>query len=713
MQRGSPAHLRVGPLEFGAFMAVFSRARRLLLAGSTLASSIALVSLSPALAQEGASATTKKGRITLLDLITISATRIDEAVIDALAAESTVDKEELDRIQADGAADVFRSVPGVAASMNGDDPATSINIRGMEQYGRVVVTLDGARQDYWRVGHGSGSFYVEPELLKEVTVIRGPVSNTFGTGGIGGVVAFETMDAGDFLRPEETWALSEKLGYETNGDGFTTSTVGAFRFSEEADIIGNVNYRDRDAYEDGNGDTVPWTGESVISGYVKGTFRPADGHELKLGMIQQRYDDFITGSSGSPSATLSRYDAETLNRTYTGAYTYQPDDNDWIDLAVNVYHNETRADQDQVWPASAVGKTRFYEVATTGFNAYNSSQFEGYGFEHTLTYGADFHHLVGDSDASHFGAGTQDAYGGLLQWKGNRSDWLEIIAAIRYDGYELDGQTETLEDASLSGNHWSPRLTVGVTPVDGLQFYGTYSEGYRAPTVQDVFRGGGAHGSPDAYVPNLLLKPEVAKSWEAGVNIKYNDVLALDDSLRGKINLFHTDVEDYIDVDLTDPLRTAQNIGDARLRGIEIEGIYDFNWGFVNLAGALIEAEYTSGVYAGQPLTNTPLDRFSATLGLRALEDRLVYGIQYLSIGEITRTSRSNPNAGPVVDPSFELVNLFADWQVNDNLKLAAGVENIFDVAYTDPQSAWSTSAITEQGKGRTLKVSLTGRIGG
>jgi hemoglobin/transferrin/lactoferrin receptor protein len=197
------------------------------------------------------------------------------------------------------------------------------------------------------------------------------------------------------------------------------------------------------------------------------------------------------------------------------------------------------------------------------------------------------------------------------------------------------------------------------------------------------------------------------------VNVRYDDVLALDDSLRGKINLFHTDVEDYIEVDLTDPIRMARNLGDARLRGVEVEGIYDFNWGFVNVAGALIDAEYTSGVYEGQPLNNTPLDRFSATLGFRALEDRLVYGVQYLSIGKVTRTSRSDPNAAPVVDPGFELVNLFADWQINDNLTLATGVENIFDVAYTDPQSAWSTSAITEQGKGRTLKVSLTGRIGG
>lgn len=686
-----------------------------LLAGSALAGSLVLsISTVPAYSQEnGVPAAEKKGRVTLLDRVTISATRIKEAVIDALAPESSVDKEELERIQPDTAADIFRATPGVAASMNGDDPATSINIRGMEQYGRVVVTLDGARQDYWRVGHGSGSFYVEPELLKEATVIRGPVSNTFGTGAIGGVVAFETMDAGDFLNLEERWAFSQKLGYESNGDGFTTSTTGAYRFNENADVIGNIVYRDRGAYDDGNGDLVPWTGESVLSGYLKGTFRLAEDQELKLGMIQQRYEDFITGSSGSPSATLSRYDANTTNQTYTASYTYNPADNDLVDFELNAYHNRTLADQEQVWPSSAIGNSRFYDVSTSGLNARNSSRFEGFGMSHTLTYGADFHHLEGSSDTDHFGAGTQDAYGGFLQWQGNYSDWLDLIAAVRYDGYELNGQLKTLEDASLSGSRLSPRLTVAVTPVDGLQFYGTYSEGYRAPTLQDVFRGGGAHGSSNSYFPNLLLQPEVAKSWEAGVNIKYDGIFTADDSLRSKINVFHTTVDDYIEVDLTDPVRMARNLGNARLQGIEMEGVYDAGWSFISLSGALIDAKFTSGVYAGQALNNTPLDRFSATLGFRALEDKLTFGVQFLSVGEITRTSRSRPDDPPVVNEGFQLVNLFSDWKINDNLKLAAGVENVFNTAYTDPQSAWSTSAVTEQGKGRTFKVSLTGRIGG
>ena len=60
-------------------------------------------------------------------------------------------------------------------------------------------------------------------MLQEVTVVRGPVSNIYGSGAIGGVVVFETKDPDDFLRQDERVAGSLTTRYETNGDGVTAS----------------------------------------------------------------------------------------------------------------------------------------------------------------------------------------------------------------------------------------------------------------------------------------------------------------------------------------------------------------------------------------------------------------------------------------------------------------------------------------------------------
>jgi hemoglobin/transferrin/lactoferrin receptor protein len=717
-------------------VAVPRTVKTLLLAGTAI-TSILILTTSPLAAQEQRKvkpsqeeqepSEAKGNRETELDLITVTATLIDAPVIDSLSGTSYVGEKDLERIQANTPADIFRTTPGVGATMNGDDPATAINIRGLQQYGRVVVTLDGARQDYWRVGHGSGSFYVEPDLLKAVTVIRGPVSNAYGSGGIGGLVAFETKDAGDFLKSDEQYAISEKVGYETNGEGWTTSTTAAIRPHKAFDIIGNVNWRDRDAYDDGNGDEVRWTGEEVTSGYGKATFRPADGHEIKLGAILQRYEDYVTGSSGSNLASLSRYDADTVNNTYTAKYTYSDPDDRLLDYSFTAYHNKTKAEQTQVWPSAAAGNFRYYDVRTTGASGHNSSRFDAFSFANTLTYGGDYYFLEGESSQAHFGQGEAQAYGGFVQWMGEHGSWLELIAALRYDRYKLDGMTKGTtttppEDQSLSGDQLSPRFTVGVTPFTGFQLFGGYSEGYRAPGLQDVFRGAGAHGTADSYVPNFNLKPEVAKSWEGGVNLKYDGLFTENDLLRGKFTGFYTKVYDYIETDFTIMPRMTDNIGTARLQGIEAEIVYDLGWAFVNLTGALIDAELIdtrNPKYEGQPLENAPLDKFSATLGFRAFEDQLTFGGQFLAVGEVKRTQRSSgTNPGQVdgatqYSDAFELVNLFANWTVSENLKLDLAVENLFDVAYTDPQSAWSYTSDVEQGKGRTFKIGLTTRFGG
>ncbi|MFD1198784.1 TonB-dependent hemoglobin/transferrin/lactoferrin family receptor [Brucella gallinifaecis] len=654
----------------------------------------------------------RKEQVLQLDTITISPTIQNAAAIDAMASTSVVTQRDIDRIQATTAADLFRSTPGVHASLNGDDPATSINIRGLQEYGRVAVTLDGARQDYWRVGHGSGSFYIEPEMLKQVTVIRGPVSNAYGSGGIGGLVAFETKDAGDFLRDNETWALSEKLRYETNGKGWMTSTVGAYRFHENFDIIGNLNYRDSDPYKNGDGDVVRWTGERVVSGLGKVTIRPAEGHELKFGYSRQKYNDIMTGSSGSTSATLSTYDASTIINNYTGNYTYRPEDNPLWDLSMNAYYSSTDNDQYQIWKPADIGKTRFYNVSTAGFRAYNSSKFETDAMTHTVTYGVDYYKMRGESDADNFGNGDQQAYGGVLQWQGDYQKWLELIGAVRYDGYRLDGtlkgdKTASAQDVSSDGHRFSPRLSIGVTPWDGIQFYGLYSQGYRVPHMQDMFRQNGSHGS--GYEPNLLLEPEVATSFEAGINLRQDGIFDAGDQLRAKLNFFHTDVKNYINTVSKGSYTTSENVGTARLRGVELEGTYDNWWGYVNLAASFTNAEMKDGIYEGQSLSNTPLDNVSATLGLKAFDEKLIYGVEYQSFGKVVRPSGKNV----YTYPRYDLVNVFANVKMNDHLKLDFGIDNIFNKSYSDAQTGWSPTSDLDQGKGRTFKIAITGRIGG
>lgn len=63
-----------------------------------------------------------------------------------------------------------------------------MNIRGMQDFGRVNVMIDGTRQNYQQSGHGSnGSVYLDPEMLGGVDISKGPTSTVGGAGMIAGL----------------------------------------------------------------------------------------------------------------------------------------------------------------------------------------------------------------------------------------------------------------------------------------------------------------------------------------------------------------------------------------------------------------------------------------------------------------------------------------------------------------------------------------------
>ena len=128
-------------------------------------------------------------------------------------------------------------------------------------------------------------------------------------------------------------------------------------------------------------------------------------------------------------------------------------------------------------------------------------------------------------------------------------EWLQVITGLRYDTYSLKGG-----DIDNSGDRLSPRITVGVSPFEaprlaGLQFYGTYAEGYRSPSLTETLISG-LHpaGITFPFLPNSGLTPETGKTWEFGVNYKTDSIFQSGDALRLKAAYFHNDIDDYIGI---------------------------------------------------------------------------------------------------------------------------------------------------------------------
>ena len=114
----------------------------------------------------------------------------------------------------------------------------------MQDFGRVAVLIDGARQNFQRTGHNAdGLFYLEPEMLAGVDVVRGPVANIYGSGAIGGVVSFRTKDIEDVVKAGERWGVLITGMVGSNIFRDMGSMFAGARVHPNVDVFGGIVYR--------------------------------------------------------------------------------------------------------------------------------------------------------------------------------------------------------------------------------------------------------------------------------------------------------------------------------------------------------------------------------------------------------------------------------------------------------------------------------------
>jgi hemoglobin/transferrin/lactoferrin receptor protein len=681
-----------------------------------------------------------------LDEITIAASKTEERAIDALAPVSVITLEEIKKRSATRVGDLINTTPGVWLQDRGDDPSTSINIRGLQDFGRVAVLVDGARQNYQRTGHfANGSFFLNPELVAGVDIVRGPTANIYGSGAIGGVASFRTKDVQDVVRPGERWGVDTNNVIGTNNGRALQSVFAGVHINPNVDFFAGGTYSRQDAYKDGTNYTVANTGNELSSGIAKLTMRPADGHEIKLGTTYQQ-NDYLVGQPprtrgapntvnappgpplfDNPNGGTSIYDTTVRNYTTTLGWKYSQPDDKLFDWDAKVYWNRTENDQTKLFNATptfvapctaanpgnpvtgCVGGQRGYNIDTVGFDAFNTSRFEFGDWRHAMTLGVDgFRDEVGTRDQSGnsnvtIPGGVRTVFGGFAQWKANYTSLVEIIGAVRYDNYNLESGNTT-----ASADRFSPKITIGLLPTSVVTPYVSYAEGYRAPALTETLVTGAhataggpgffncaaggapvfpAPGSQFCFLPNPNLRPEVGKNKEIGFNVKKDGIFAANDSFRGKFSVYRNDISDYIDpVQFGTPL--------------VIPGFGSFLpfYQYQNIPGARIEGFEAETVYdaqtwfAGVSGTFQRGKNTQTGIGLYSIPPQKITttaGVRFaenkgtLSVQWTSVKSNTDINLAQYIPAtSYELVNMYLTYNATKDAVLSFTVENLLNQYY-------------------------------
>lgn len=642
-----------------------------------------------------------------LDAISVSATRSPGPAFSYPGMVSVIDREQIDRSAPSAVGDLFRSTPGVFFDGGPRRTGQSPSIRGFDGE-NVQIRIDGTRQNF--VSGHDGRFFLDPEMIGGAEALRGPASSLYGSGAIGGVLSFRTLDADDLLAPGETVGGRAKVGYQGVNDEFLTSLSVAGRPSADAEVVAGVVRRASDDIRLGNGQDLD-SEDDILSGLAKGKVRFGDGIELTLSYLGFKNDavEPDNGQDGNEvDATTPLVDKTIRSDTVSARMSWLPSYAPWIDADALVYFAET-SDQEG---DPTDGATSRQTVQSTGFDLSNRSRLAvADGTRLTLVYGVDGNRDEQAGTNSLAADGTQDGvpnaeatlFGAFLQGEFEIANalpgTLRVIPGIRFDYFENQADGETGNEA----DQFSPKLGLSYEPIPGLVGFASAARAFRAPSFNELYLDGTHFAIPvgggvtavNSFVPNPELEPETADTVEVGAGYQARDLLGTGDSFRIKGAYFHSRVDNLIDlqVDTSGPTlgcfvpgagscnagtTTSINRSEAELSGVEIEAGYDHPRFFVTAGFTSIDGEDKD---SGEKLGLLTADTLTTGFGVKLHEFESIVGVQGEFAAGFDKVDAAADERG-----GYSVFDVYLQWAPRQamlqGVVVNLGIDNVFDRNY-------------------------------
>ena len=287
----------------------------------------------------------------------------------------------------------------------------------------------------------------------------------------------------------------------------------------------------------------------------------------------------------------------------------------------------------------------------------------------------------------------QESVGVFIQDQISLTDKLDIRIGARFDDYEQRlnnrlANTKTKQTQSRV----SPQFGVVYQASDYVSVYGAYGENFRPLS--------GVDANGDGFDPNQ------STSTEVGINFTLND-----GALFGTVAVFKVEQDNMLVVDDATAFTYAA-IGEAQSKGIEIDLTGELTetleiWASYAYVDATIEnsffdANFGYTVEAGASLLNVPEQQLS----LQLVQSTALYGKAIKFGGGLLHVGKRNGFFGTDFElPSYTTARVFVNYDVTDEIGIAAEVNNLFDETYYTNSFA---DAWVQPGTPRNVKFSAS-----
>ncbi len=657
------------------------------------------------------------------ETVTVYGTSNPLPVFDYPGQVTIVDRDALEALAPSSISDALRDVPGLdfvgGPRRTGELPT----LRGLSGQ-NVLILLDGARQSF--TSAHDGRFFLDPDLIGTAEVVRGPASALYGSGAVGGVLAFESVDADDLLREDETWGARVRLGYQSvNEETFSAITT----YTQQGAFNGLASFglRRSGDIELASGVDLP-SDDDIQTALLKGRYDLSDA--LSIEGSWQRFTNTAIepnngqGVAGTGNSILDRdVEKDITTDTFRVGLGYNPADNDWIDFGITAYQTSSEVDEFD----ASLPRITIRDIETTGVTVRNAARFAIGPAETTLTIGGDWYkdEQTGTDDQTIDGTrggvpnGESEFTGLFAQVESvieTPAGQIVLIPGIRYD--EFESTSSIAPDQDNSDDAVSPRLAASFAPqgANWLRVFGSYSKGFRAPSINELYLNG-VHFSvphpvlfnpamgdftfaPNNFIPNPDLVPEETQTVEFGTGIDFQNVIFDTDRLQAKVSYFETEADDLINLTVnaapdatcfappffqpcTFGTSESANVDQAELKGWEGELHYDAERFFVRASFSTIEGKNLAD---GSDLGSLTPDRLALNLGIKLPEWNTTVGARVQQASDFEQRVADGVGGFTLQDErdGYVVLDLYATYRPHfiQGLRLDLGVDNVFDEDY-------------------------------
>jgi outer membrane receptor protein involved in Fe transport len=654
----------------------------------------------------------------ITEQMVVTATRSEQRVADVPASVDIVTSEQIQRSPAVVADDVLRQLPTFSlfrrtSSLASHPTAQGVSLRGIGPSGvsRTLVLLDEVP---FNDPFGGWVYWTRVPLMDtdRIEIVEGATSSLYGNYAMGGVINIVTNRAQPrtlIFRPQYGNRGTPKLDlFGSDVWGKLGATFNATRFSTDG-------YKIVAQEERGPIDNEAWVKYQTGSGKLD--YNPSDRVNLFM-----RAGVFDENRSNGKSGVVPETNKTNWKYGNGGARVNLPDGST-LDGRVffdrSHFYSTFLAVPAAPPPRSQDNLTLEQNVPTdsVGTMVQWSRGFQTHGRSHVVTAGTDFRWIKGDSDEITYAAATgltqllhrvsggrQKIGGAFAQDLMEITPKLQLTLSARWDrwhNYDAHNHETTIATgvptandkvlADRSDRAVSPRIAALYRAADKVSVWGSFSRGFRAPTLNELYRQ--FRVGAILTTANENLGPEHLTGVETGISVTPLDRL----TIRG--TLFNNRMKDPIANVTTTPngnTRQRRNLGSSNIAGFQADAAYrvDAHWN-VSFAYVFDNAKVRQSVpdaqnidLTGKYLAEVPKNRASVQVGFThpkfanlSLDTEFI-GMQFDDDQNVAAILPAVPGKTQVGLPAYSVTNLTVSRTISHQVDLFFGAQNLFGKLY-------------------------------